>query len=159
MPKLKTRNNDLDAATQIHIIRGKKVIFDEFAAEIYAVDLKTFNLSIRRNLLRLPFGFMFRLNSQELKWLKTRGIKVQNNVSPRVTHVFTAQGLVMLSFILNSPIAIATSIKLIRDGMQAKPMVQSTNDLALAGTLENNFSSDDCLNLLRVLATINHLLK
>jgi hypothetical protein len=49
----------------IFIIRGKKVMFDKDLAALYEVPTKVLNQSVKRNILRFPEDFMFKLNKTE----------------------------------------------------------------------------------------------
>ena len=52
--------------SKIHEIRGFKVILDFDLAEMYQVDTKNLNLSVKRNIRRFPSDFMFQLESSSL---------------------------------------------------------------------------------------------
>ncbi len=51
--------------SQIYFIRGEKVMFDRDLAELYGVETKVLNQSIKRNIDRFPKDFMFQLNEKE----------------------------------------------------------------------------------------------
>ena len=50
---------------KIYEIRGQKVMFDFDLAELYEVQTKVLNQAVKRNILRFPDRFMFRLSIEE----------------------------------------------------------------------------------------------
>ena len=79
--------------TKIHQIRGQKVILDFDLAELYSVETKNLNLSVKRNLKRFPHDFMFQLSVEE--W---QGLRLQSETSKRggrryLPYAFTEQGV------------------------------------------------------------------
>jgi hypothetical protein len=57
---------------KILLIRGQKVMLDEHLAELYGVTTKRLNEQVKRNLKRFPHDFMFRLNAEEDKILRSQ---------------------------------------------------------------------------------------
>ena len=51
--------------TKIFLIRGKKVMLDVDLAELYEVQTKVLNQSVKRNIKRFPEDFMFQLTNEE----------------------------------------------------------------------------------------------
>jgi len=47
--------------TKIYEIRKQKVMLDSDLAELYEVETKNLNLTVKRNLKRFPPDFMFQL--------------------------------------------------------------------------------------------------
>ena len=56
---------------RIFTLRGQKVMIDRDLAELYGVETKKLNQSVKRNIKRFPDDFMFKLNDNELKELVT----------------------------------------------------------------------------------------
>ena len=54
----------------IRAIRGVRVMLDRDLAKIYGVPTKAFNQAVKRNRLRFPEDFMFRLTQKEVKALQ-----------------------------------------------------------------------------------------
>ncbi|PSK92007.1 ORF6N domain-containing protein [Taibaiella chishuiensis] len=98
----------------IYIIRGQKVMLDRDLAQLYGVETKVFNQSVKRNIERFPKDFMFALTEKE--WTNLRSQFVTSSWGgPRYRpNVFTEQGVAMLSSILNSKTAIEVNIRIIR---------------------------------------------
>jgi hypothetical protein len=99
---------------KIYTIRGQKVMLDFDLAEMYKVETKNLNLSVKRNMKRFPSDFMFQLTESEWQCLR-----LQNETSKRggrryLPFAFTEQGVAMLSGLLNSDIAIEMNIAIMR---------------------------------------------
>ena len=61
-------NNEISAevvATNILLVRGKKVMLDSDLARLYGVETKNLNLQVKRNNKRFPDDFMFKLTKEE----------------------------------------------------------------------------------------------
>ena len=56
--------------TKIHEIRGQKVMLDFDLAELYEIETKNLNLSVKRNSKRFPKDFMFQLTKEEWESLR-----------------------------------------------------------------------------------------
>ena len=57
---------------RIHLIRGQKVMLDKDLAELYDVETKVLNQSVKRNSGRFPADFMFQLTKPEFENLKSQ---------------------------------------------------------------------------------------
>jgi hypothetical protein len=99
---------------KIYIIRGEKVMLDKDLAEMYGVETKTFNQSIKRNIERFPKDFMFALSEKEWINLRSQIVTSSWGGARYKPNVFTEQGVAMLSSILNSKTAIEVNIRIIR---------------------------------------------
>ena len=101
---------------KIFEIRGHKVMLDFDLAQLYETDTKVLNQAVKRNLLRFPNDFMFRLSKEE--WDNMRSQFVTASQSKRnvgvTPYAFTEQGVAMLSSILKSPKAVAVNIAIMR---------------------------------------------
>ena len=93
---------------RIFTLRGQKVMIDRDLAELYGVETKKLNQSVKRNIKRFPDDFMFKLNDNELKELVTNC----DRFNP--PYAFTEQGVSMLSSVLNSDRAISINVEIIR---------------------------------------------
>ena len=58
----------------IHFIRGQRVISDADLARVYGVPTKQLNQAIKRNRERVPDGFAFRLEPQEVAVLGSQSV-------------------------------------------------------------------------------------
>ncbi len=99
----------------IHVVRGEKVILDFDLAELYEVQTKNLNLSVKRNIRRFPEDFMFRLTRTEWERLRFQFETSKGRGGQRyLPYAFTEQGLAMLSGILNSNKAMDVNIAIMR---------------------------------------------
>ncbi len=102
--------------TKIYSIRGKKVMLDRDLAEMYGVETRILNQSVKRNEKRFPTDFMFQLTDQELEDWKSQNVTSNKEKMGlrKLPNVFTEQGVAMLSSVLNSETAIEVNIQIIR---------------------------------------------
>ena len=76
---------------------------------------KDINKAVSRNINRFPDDFYFQLTEKEYKNLRFQIGTSKNNSKVRyLPHVFTEQGVAMLSAILNTEIASTASVKIMR---------------------------------------------
>ena len=101
---------------KIYEIRGQRVMLDRDLAELYQVTTGALNQAVKRNVARFPSDFMFQLTDAETENWKSQ-IVITNSITMglrRNPYAFTEQGVSMLSAVLKSPIAIQTSIAIMR---------------------------------------------
>ncbi|MNQ67413.1 ORF6N domain protein [compost metagenome] len=101
---------------KIDELRGLKVMLDSDLAELYGVETKVLNQSIRRNIERFPNDFMFELTAEEWESLRSQFVTSKKGRGGRtyLPHVFTEHGILMLSSVLNSRQAIQVNIQIVR---------------------------------------------
>ena len=99
---------------RIYVIRGEKIMLDRDLSEMYGVETKVFNQSVKRNIERFPKDFMFTLSEKEWENLKSQNATSSWGGTRYRPNVFTEQGVAMLSSILNSKTAIEVNIRIIR---------------------------------------------
>jgi len=116
---------------RIFVIRGEKVMLDRDLAELYGVETKVFNQSIRRHADRFPKDFMFRLNEKEWKDLRSQIMTSSWGGVRYKPAVFTEQGIAMLSGVLNSQTAIAVNIRIIRVFTRLREYALTHKDILL----------------------------
>ena len=115
---------------KIFLIRGKKVMLDRDLAELYGVQAKVLTQAVKRNRERFPVDFMFQLNRQETKNLRSQSVTLeQGRYSKYQSRVFTEQGVAMLSSVLNSKRAILVNIQIMRTFTKLREMLQSNAEL------------------------------
>ena len=137
--------------SKIFLIRGKKVMLDKDLALLYGVETKALNQAVKRNIKRFPLDFMFQLNKQEAEIWQTEIIypdlksQIVTSRSPRsqivtlkksrgqhikyMPHVFTEQGVAMLSSILRSERAIQVNIQIMRTFTNLREMLTTNKEL------------------------------
>lgn len=101
---------------QIYIMREQKVMLDSDLAALYGVETRVLNQAVRRNNDRFPGDFMFELTQSEYESLRSQivTLKKRGTHSKYLPHVFTEQGVAMLSSVLNSKQAIQVNIQIMR---------------------------------------------
>jgi hypothetical protein len=113
----------------IFLIRGQKVMLDRDLAELYGVETRTLNQSVRRNRERFPPDFMFELTRDEILGISQFVTSSKLRFSKRVT-AFTEQGVAMLSSVLRSKRAIAVNVEIMRTFVRLREILSSNADLA-----------------------------
>jgi hypothetical protein len=100
---------------RIFTIRGQKVMIDRDLAELYGVETKRLNESVKRNIARFPAEFMFKLTDNEFIELVAicDRFKILKH-SSSTPYVFNEHGIAMLSSVLKSDNAIAINIEIIK---------------------------------------------
>ena len=109
-------NEILIIQSKIYEIRGQKVMLDRDLAELYQVETRVLNQAVKRNIERFPEDFMFQLTCQEWETMSSQFVMTSGLKRPKsaIPFVFTEHGVVMLSSVLRSNIAIQTSILITR---------------------------------------------
>lgn len=133
-------------AQSILHIRGQKVMLDAHLAALYDVPAKVLNQAVRRNAERFPIDFMFQLTENESSSLRSQIVTLEmtgrGKYSKYLPHVFTEQGVAMLSSVLRSPRAIAVNIEIMRAFVKLKQLMASNHELARKlASLENKYDS------------------
>lgn len=101
---------------KIYVIRGVQVMLDSDLAELYGVETRVLNQSVRRNLKRFPDDFMFKLAREENEALKSQTVtsKEGRGGKQKQPLVFAENGVAMLSAVLKSDRAIEVNIAIMR---------------------------------------------
>lgn len=99
---------------KIYELRGYKVMLDFDLAEMYQVETRALNQSVKRNIKRFPKDFMFQLTSKEFSGLMSQIVISNRGGTRKLPFAFTEQGIAMLSGLLNSDVAIAMNINIMR---------------------------------------------
>lgn len=113
----------------IYEIRGQKVMLDSDLATLYQVQTKVLNQAVKRNIKRFPPDFMFQLTKEEFLNLKSQIVTSSWGGVRKMPFAFTEQGVAMLSGLLNSEIAIAVNIKIMRAFVQMRKLSIEHKDL------------------------------
>lgn len=116
-------------STKILLVRGTKVLLDRDLAQLYGVEVKVLNQSVRRNIYRFPSDFMFQLTSEEYQNLKSQFVTSRWGGVRKMPLVFTEQGVSMLSSILKSKRAIHVNITIMRAFVELRRMIDTNKEL------------------------------
>ena len=113
----------------IYLIRGQKVMLDRDLAELYGVETRVLNQAVRRNIDRFPEDFMFALTREEIRNISQ--IVISSEIKhARNVHVFSEQGVAMLSSVLRSKRAIQVNIVIIRVFVRLRETLATNKELA-----------------------------
>ena len=124
--------DDENIQNKIFTIRGLSVMLDRDLAELYQVENRVLNQSVKRNVTRFPYEFMFQLTKDEFEIWKSQ-IVISNSDKMglrKLPYVFTEQGVSMLSAVLKSEIAIAMSIKIINSFVSMRKNISDNTFLS-----------------------------
>lgn len=124
---------DAIVVNKIFQIRGQKVMLDMDLAILYQVETRILKQSVKRNIMRFPEDFMFRLTKKEWQELITICDKLPESAkfSPFTPFAFTEEGVAMLSSILNSDRAIYVNIQIIRIFTKMRLVITDTAEIRL----------------------------
>jgi hypothetical protein len=115
----------------ILLIRDQKVMLDSDLAALYGVTTKRLNQQVKRNRDRFPEDFMFQLTAEEKAEVVANCDHLQKlKYSPTLPYAFTEHGAVMLASVLNTPIAVAASIQVVRAFVRMRYILATHEELA-----------------------------
>ncbi|MBI5815770.1 MAG: ORF6N domain-containing protein [Nitrospinae bacterium] len=121
------------AERRIFLVREQAVMLDSHLAELYGVETFNLNKAVRRNKERFPEDFMFQLTKEEAESLRFQfGISKAEGRGGRryLPHVFTEQGVAMLSGVLRSGKAVRVNIEIMRAFVRMKRALIADRELA-----------------------------
>jgi hypothetical protein len=102
-------------ASQIIEIRGRRVILASELAQLYGVSTKRLNEQIKRNLVRFPDDFAFRLTKEERDSLRSQIATSKGRGGDQyLPWAFTEHGVIQAANVLNSDLAIKMGILVVR---------------------------------------------
>ena len=105
-------------------------MLDRDLAELYGVATKRLNEQVKRNIDRFPSDFMFQLSKVEKDEVVASCDHLKSIKFSRTNpYAFTEHGVVMLASILNTPMAIQTSILVVRVFNQLRKILATHEEL------------------------------
>lgn len=107
-------NNNVE--NMIYEIRGVQVMLSSDVAKLYQVETRRINEVIKRNIKRFPDTFCFQLTENEFNNLRSQFAISSENSHGGVRYlpyVLTEQGIMMLSGLLKSDIAVKVNVQII----------------------------------------------
>ena len=154
----------------IYDIRGQKVMLDEDLANIYQVETKVLNQTVKRNINRFPPAFMFQLTENEHESLRSQSVTSKTGRGGRryLPFAFTEHGVIMLSSVLNSEVAMQVNISVVEAFIEmrryiAKPIRKKLDDLekVLMLHIENtgNKISKQDKTIEKIIIALNNLIE
>ena len=127
-------------------IRRQRVMLDSDLARIYRVTTGRLNQALKRNSKRFPADFAFQLTRQELAALISQSVISKTGRGGRQTPpwVFTEHGAIMLASVLNSPVAVEASVRVVRAFVYLREQLASNKKIAQKfAELEKRLDSQD----------------
>ncbi len=129
---------------KILLIRGQRVMLDCDLAELYGIETFNLNKAVKRNIERFPDDFMFQITEVEFKTLRFQfGMSKSGRGGRRYfPHVFSENGVAMLSSVLKSKRAIHVNIQIMRTFIQLREFLLTHRDLKRKiEDMENKYDS------------------
>jgi len=117
--------------SKIFMMRGHKVMLDRDLAQLYGVETKVLNRTVRRNLDRFPEDFMFPLTRAEYaELLRCQiGTLERGKYSKYFPYAFTENGVAMLSGLLSTSRAVQVNIQIMRTFTKIRELLTTHADL------------------------------
>lgn len=123
-------NKKFKIEDMIYEIRGKQVMLSSDVARLYQVETRRINEVIKRNINRFPDSFCFQLTKNEYINLRSQiAISSLSNNYGGVRYlpfVLTEQGIMMLSGLLKSDIAVKVNIHIIDAFIKMRKYISSS---------------------------------
>jgi hypothetical protein len=133
-----------NADALVHVIRGQRVMLDSDLAGFYGVTTKRLLEQVRRNIHRFPDDFAFHLRPQELANLRSQNATSSSHGGRRtMPWVFTEHGAVMLASVLNSAVAIAASVEIVRVFVRMRDALSASDLVAKLVDIEKRIGAHD----------------
>ena len=118
---LLTEKEKIIIEDMIYEVRGVQVMLSSDVAKLYHVETRRINEVIKRNINRFPSSFCFQLTNEEISNLSLRSqfatLNKNNNLRGQhykyLPYVLTEQGIIMLSGLLKSDIAVKVNVQII----------------------------------------------
>lgn len=95
---------------KILIIREEQVLLDSDVADLYGVETRDINKSVKNNPEKFPDNYIFELTKDELVDLRGKNYTAKLQKTRVTPKAFTEKGLYMLATILKSKQAVQTTI-------------------------------------------------
>jgi hypothetical protein len=122
---------DEKVINKIYLIWGERVMPESDLAELYGVETKRLNEQVKRNSERFPLDFMFELTEKEFSNLKSQNATSSWGGRRTLPFAFTDHGVLMLSSVLNSKLAIQVNIRIMRVYSKIRSMLLTNKELLL----------------------------
>lgn len=110
-------------------LRNQKVILDSDVAVIYGVETKRINEAVQRNRDKFPYGYVFELEQQEWRLLKSQNATSKGG-KVKQPKAFTEKGLYMLATILKSKQATQATLQIIETFAKIKEFSKMAKQLS-----------------------------
>lgn len=116
---------------KIYVIRNQKVLLDRDLTQLYGIETKRLKEAVKRNLSRFPEDFMFVLTEDELhnwrsQFASSKSLKMGLRHPPMA---FTEHGILMLSSVIHSELAISVNIQIMRLFTQMRQWIMEHSEI------------------------------
>lgn len=98
-------------------------------ALLYQIKTKVLNQAVKRNIIRFPNDFMFKLNVGEETILRSQFVTSRFGGKRWASYAFTEQGIAMLSSVLKSDRVIQINILIMRTFTRLRQIISSHAEL------------------------------
>lgn len=106
-------------------------MLDADLAVVFGTTTKRLNERVKRNLDRFPGDFLFQLTDEEKEWVVANCDHLrQLRFSPVNPYAFSEQGTIMVAAILNTPVAVESSVAVVRAFVKLREILSQNKDLA-----------------------------
>jgi len=118
---------------KIYTVRSVKIMLDRDLAELYEVETRVLNQSVKRNKELFPSDFMFQLTNEEYENMSSQFVMTSKTKRPNsaLPFAFTEHGVAMLSNVLKSIKARLISVEIVRAFIALKKFALSNQELIL----------------------------
>ena len=117
---------------KIYTIRGHQVMLDSDVATFFGVETRILNQQVKRNILRFPTDFCFKLNSKEFKILTSQNVISSYGGRRHLPYAFTEHGIIALAGVLKSEVAAKMSVEIARAFIQMRKFILENSDTMLS---------------------------
>lgn len=129
--------------SRIFLLRGEKIMLSTDLAHLHEVEPRALVQAVKRNLERFPADFMFQLNDEEFRSLKSQIVTSSWGGLRRVApYAFTEQGVAMLSTVLRGKRSILGNIESTRAVGQTAASAVSRGTIAIAAAKQISQATD-----------------
>jgi hypothetical protein len=116
---------------RIYLIRGRKVMLSTDLAVLYEVEPRSLVQAVKRNLIRFPPDFMFKLTTKEATASRSQIVTLKRGHNVKhPPYAFTEEGVAMLASVLRSKKAALVNIEILRVFVKLRHLLASHQDLA-----------------------------
>ncbi|MBK9190705.1 MAG: ORF6N domain-containing protein [Crocinitomicaceae bacterium] len=132
MPTKEITTPDEILLSKIYLIRGQKVMLDRDLAELFQVKPYRLREQVKRNRIKFPEHFVFKLDKQEVRLMVSQNaIPSHQSLGGELPNAFTEHGILQVSNILRSETAIYMSIRIIELFVKMREMLMTHKDLLI----------------------------
>ncbi|MCM2303887.1 MAG: ORF6N domain-containing protein [Elusimicrobia bacterium] len=114
-----------DLERHIIPIRGLRVMLDEDLARIYGVSTKRLNQQVRRNRHRFPNWFLIELTPDEAWTMRSQIATASRRNIRHLPLAFTEHGAIMLATVLNTPVAVEASVRVVEAFVRMRELLST----------------------------------